>query len=85
MGVGAAVAAVDGAFDGGAGVETEDAGVALGVGMGVAVGVTVGAGGGSVGGGVGRGVGGGVAGTGVAVGLTTVSAEGLTLVSVAVS
>src|SRR3990172_4071151 len=56
---------------------TEGAGVGVGVAAGVATGVAVGAGG--------RGVGGGVAGTGVAVGLTTVTVEGLTLASVAVS
>ena len=53
--------------------ETEGDGVAVGVAAGVATGVAVGAGG--------R----GVAGTGVAVGLTTVTDEGLTLASVAVS
>ena len=77
VGVKVGVVAADGDVGGDGEAETEGDGVAVGVAAGVATGVAVGAGG--------RGVGGGVAGTGVAVGLTTVTVEGLTLASVAVS
>lgn len=79
VGVKAGVVTEGDDVDGGSEAETEGDGVTVDVGTGVSE--AVGAGGR----GVGRGVGGGVAGTGVAVGLTTVTVEGLTMASVAVS